>query len=345
MTNFASDNVTGVSPEIMDALIQANNDHAAMSYGADRWTDCLKDKVSEIFETDVTVFPVISGTAANVLPIASLTPGFGTIYCHKEAHINVDECGASEFYTGGAKLIPLSGDHGKFSDRALEDAIFGRGVPRHTQPSLVSLTQTTEAGTLYQPDEIAAITDIARKNDLKVHMDGARFANAVVGTGCSPADLTWRSGVDVLSFGATKNGAMGAELVVFFGNAKIKELENRRVRGGHFISKMRFLSAQLTAYLDNDLWRNNARQANDMAQRMAKLLSNHSAIEFIHPVEANILFLTMPKAMVTSLKNAGFEFYEMVPGEERSVVRLVMSFNSSQSDVDRFALVANEYRA
>ncbi|WP_421780312.1 threonine aldolase family protein [Kiloniella litopenaei] len=345
MTNFASDNVTGVSPEIMDALVQANNDHAAMSYGADRWTDSLSGKVSEIFETDVTVFPVISGTAANVLPIASLTPGFGTIYCHKEAHINVDECGASEFYTGGAKLISLSGDHGKFSDRALEDAIFGRGVPRHTQPSLVSLTQTTEAGTLYQPDEIAAITDVARKNGLKVHMDGARFANAVVGTGCSPADLTWRSGVDVLSFGATKNGAMGAELVVFFGDAKVKELENRRVRGGHFISKMRFLSAQLAAYLDNDLWRNNARQANDMAQRMAKLLSNHSAIEFIHPVEANILFLTMPKAMVTSLKNAGFEFYEMVPGEERSVVRLVMSFNSSQSDVDRFAVVANEYEA
>jgi len=345
MTNFASDNVTGVSPEIMDALVRANNDHAAMSYGADRWTDSLSGKVSEIFETDVTVFPVISGTAANVLPIASLTPGFGTIYCHKEAHINVDECGASEFYTGGAKLVPLAGDHGKFSDTILKGAIFGRGVPRHTQPALVSLTQTTEAGTLYRPDEIAAITDVARKNDLKVHMDGARFANAVVRTGCSPADLTWRSGVDVLSFGATKNGAMGAELVVFFGDAKVKELENRRVRGGHFISKMRFLSAQLAAYLDNDLWCKNARQANDMAQRMAKLLSDHSAIEFVHPVEANILFLTMPKAMVISLKNAGFEFYEMVPGEERSLVRLVMSFNSSPSDVDRFALIAKEYRA
>ncbi|KLN62079.1 threonine aldolase [Kiloniella spongiae] len=345
MTNFASDNVTGVSPEIMDALVSANNDHATMSYGADRWTDSLSSKVAEIFETDVTVFPVISGTAANVLPISSLTPAYGSIYCHKEAHINVDECGASEFYTGGAKLVPLAGDHGKFSVTALENAIFGRGVPRHAQPALVSLTQTTEAGTLYQPEEIAAITEVARKNDLKVHMDGARFANAVVGTGCSAADLTWRSGVDVLSFGATKNGAMGAELVVFFGTPNVKELENRRVRGGHFISKMRFLSAQLAAYLDNDLWRRNAQQANDMAQRMTNFLSNIPKIEFIHPVEANILFMTMPKGMVVALKEAGFEFYEMLPGEERSLVRLVMSFNSKQSDVDRFAEIAKQYRA
>ena len=342
MTNFASDNVTGVSPEIMDAMVKANDDHAAMSYGADKWTDSLSAKVGEIFETDVTVFPVVSGTAANVLPISYLTPPYGTVYCHKEAHINTDECGASEFYSGGAKLVPLPGDHGKFTGASLKDAIFGRGVPRHTQPSLVSLTQTTEAGTLYRPDEITAITEIARENDLKVHMDGARFANAVVGTNCSPADLTWRSGVDVLSFGATKNGAMGAELVVFFGKPNVKELENRRVRGGHFISKMRFLSAQLTAYLDNNLWQRNAMQANDMAKRIAMGLSDITSIEFVHPVEANILFLTMPRAMVSVLKEAGFEFYEMIPGEKRSLVRLVMSFNSSQSDVDRFVEIARE---
>ena len=340
MTNFASDNVTGVSPEIMDAMIKANDDHAAMSYGADKWTDGLSAKVAEIFETDVTVFPVISGTAANVLPISYLTPAYGTVYCHKEAHINTDECGASEFYSGGAKLIPLPGDHGKFTGLSLKDAIFGRGVPRHTQPSLVSLTQTTEAGTLYRPDEIMAIAEVAKENNLKVHMDGARFANAVVGTNCSPADLTWRSGVDVLSFGATKNGAMGAELVVFFGKPNVKELENRRVRGGHFISKMRFLSAQLTAYLDNNLWQRNAMQANDMAKRMAMGLSDIASIEFVHPVEANILFLTMPRAMVSVLKEAGFEFYEMLPGEKRSLVRLVMSFNSSQADVDRFVEIA-----
>ena len=243
MTNFASDNVTGVSPEIMEAIAQANNEHAASSYGADKWTEALREKASALFETNVTVFPVISGTAANVLPISFLTPPYGTVYCHEEAHINVDECCASEFYTGGAKLVPLAGKHGKYGAETLASTIFGKGVPRHAQPSLVSITQTTEAGTLYRPDEISAISEVARENGLNVHMDGARFSNAVAGLGVSPADITWKAGVDVLSFGATKNGAMGAELVIFFKEVDVKELEYRRVRGGHYLSKMRFVSS------------------------------------------------------------------------------------------------------
>ncbi|WP_419901780.1 threonine aldolase family protein [Kiloniella sp.] len=342
MTNFASDNVTGVAPEIMEAIIRANNDHAASSYGADKWTDSLSEKASVVFEKDVTVFPVISGTAANVLPISSLTPPYGSIYCHREAHINTDECNASEFYTGGAKLVSLPGEHGKYTADTLSAAIFGKGVPRHAQPSLVSITQTTEAGTLYRPAEISEITEIARKNGMKVHMDGARFANAVAGLGVSPAELTWKAGVDVLSFGATKNGAMGAELVVFFNGTDTKKLEHRRVRGGHFLSKMRFVSAQLAAYLDNELWLRNATQANAMATKIATCLEENPAVTFIHPVEANILFLKMPKALVGALKSAGFEFYEM-SNDDPTLVRLVLSFNSNEADVDKFAEIAKKY--
>ncbi|WP_020594372.1 threonine aldolase family protein [Kiloniella laminariae] len=339
MTNFASDNVTGISPAILEAISAANLDHAASSYGADKWTAGLSEQASEIFEKDVTVFPVISGTAANVLPISSLTPAYGAIYCHEYAHIHTDECGASEFYTGGAKLLSLSGKHAKFSAEKLSAAIFGKGVARHAQPALVSVTQTTEAGTLYQVDEVAAISAVARDNGMKVHMDGARFANAVAGLGCSPAEITWRAGVDVLSFGATKNGAMGAELVVFFNKTDSRELEHRRVRGGHYLSKMRFVSAQLSAYLTKDLWLENARRANAMAKRLASHLEEIPSVSFVHPVEANILFLSMPGKMVCHLKDAGFEFYEMSETDP-VLVRLVLSFNSSESDVDRFGEIA-----
>ncbi len=342
MTNFASDNVTGVAPEIMEAILRANNDHAVSSYGADKWTESLSEKASVLFEKEVTVFPVISGTAANVLPISSLTPSYGAIYCHEEAHINTDECNASEFYTGGAKLIPLPGRHGKYTAETLSSAIFGKGVPRHPQPSLVSITQTTEAGTLYRPEEISAITEVARSNGMKVHMDGARFANAVVGLGVSPADITWKAGIDVLSFGATKNGAMGAELVVFFNGADAKELEHRRVRGGHYLSKMRFVSAQLATYLDNDLWLKNATQANAMAMRIANCLKDVSSVSFVHPVEANILFLRMPADMVRDLKDAGFEFYEMSRNDP-TLVRFVLSFNSREIDVDNFTEIVEKY--
>ena len=215
--NFCSDNVTGVSPEIMAAIVAAN-DGAAMSYGNDEYTQNLQAKFSELFETPVTVFPVATGSAANALALSVIAPPYGAIYCHAESHINVDECGAPEFYTGGAKLVTLTGNHGKIDAENLAKILnrAGAGFVRHVQPAGVSITQATEAGTIYNADEISQIAEVTHAHNLQLHMDGARFANAVASLGCSPADITWRTGVDVLSFGATKNGAMAAEAVVFF---------------------------------------------------------------------------------------------------------------------------------
>jgi len=201
--NFCSDNVTGVSPEIIAAIVAANND-TAMPYGNDKYTESLQSKFSELFETSVTVFPVATGSAANALALSVMTPVYGSIYCHAESHINLDECGAPEFYTGGAKLVTLTGNHRKFDSNNLSKilATAGAGVVHHVQPAAVSITQATEAGTIYQPKEIAQISEVTRAHNLQLHIDGARFANAVASLGCSPADITWRVGVDALSFGA-----------------------------------------------------------------------------------------------------------------------------------------------
>src|SRR4028119_1897195 len=204
--NFASDNVTGVSPEIMAAL-NAANDGAATSYGQDEYTQRLETQFNELFETEVTIFPVATGSAANALALSVMTPPFGAIYCHAESHINLDECGAPEFFTGGAKLVTVTGNHAKIEAETLGKMLdrAGAGVVHHVQPAAVSITQATEAGTVYNPAEISHISQVVRAHNLHLHMDGARFANAVVSFGCSPADITWRAGVDILSFGATKN--------------------------------------------------------------------------------------------------------------------------------------------
>src|SRR5690348_4964185 len=270
--NFSSDNVTGVAPEIMAALAAANA-AAAAAYGADAATEGLARRFSEVFEREVAVFPVATGTAANALALATLTPPWGVVYGHRDAHFQVDECGAPEFYTGGAKLRMIEGDHGKITAGHLEAAIMGRGVVHHAQPATVSLTQSTEAGTVYQAGEIEAIAAVCRRHGLALHVDGSRFANAVAAVNRSPADLTWRAGVGALSFGATKNGAMAAEAVVFFDPKQAQEFAFRRKRGGHLFSKMRFLSAQLEAYLAGDLWLRNAGHANRMAARLAEGLA------------------------------------------------------------------------
>ncbi len=229
--NFASDNVTGASPEILAALAAANQG-AAMPYGADAITRRLEQRFADLFEHEVAVFPVATGTAANALALACLTPAFGAIYCHEEAHIATDECGAPEFFTGGAKLVTCPGEHGKLVPEALAPRIAGAGIVHNVQPAVVSITQETEAGTVYQPAEIAALSALARAHGLALHMDGARFANAVVSLGCAPADITWRAGVDALSFGATKNGALAAEAVVFFDPKRAASFGFRRKRGG-----------------------------------------------------------------------------------------------------------------
>jgi len=331
--NFCSDNVTGVAPEIMAALVAAN-DGAAMPYGNDEYTQRLDALFSELFETDVTVFPVATGSAANAIALSVLTPPFGAIYCYAESHINVDECGAPEFYTGGAKLVTLPGYQGKIRAADLAEVLkkAGAGVVHHVQPAAVSITQVTEAGTVYNIDEIHQIAEITHAHGLSLHMDGARFANAVVSLGCSPADITWRAGVDVLSFGATKNGAMAAEAVVFFNQAKAETFSYRRKRSGHLFSKMRFLSAQLEAYIKDNLWLRNATHANQMADHLAAGLSSLPGVKLCHRVEANEVFIQLPEALIEGLFAEGFNFYRW-EGEESTTVRLVTAFNTTEEDV------------
>ena len=341
--NFCSDNVTGIAPEILSALIAANSG-AAMPYGNDDLTQRLEMQLADLFETEVEIFPVATGSAANALALAVLSPNYGAIYCHLDAHINVDECGAPEFYSGGAKLVTLPGMDGKLSADGLDAALkqAGAGVVHHVQPAAVSITQATEAGTVYRLAEVQAIAQVTHAHGLLLHMDGARFANAIVTLDCSPADVTWRSGVDVLSFGATKNGALAAEAVIFFKQGFGQEFGYRRKRGGHLFSKMRFLSAQLEAYLKDDLWLKNATHANQMAQILAAGLSTLPGVKLCHPVEANELFVALPEPVITGLLAAGFQFYRW-DGAEGSMVRLVTAFNTVEADIRAFVTCAQRH--
>lgn len=333
--NFASDNHYGASGEILSALTAIGTAPDA-AYGDDAITARVRAKLCDIFERDVAVYPVINGTTANSLSLATLVPPHGAILCHAEAHIHVDECGAPEFFTHGAKLLPIEGRDGKLTPLGIADMLkrFPKGFVHHNQPMAVSLTQATELGTVYTPAEIAAIGDVARTNDMKVHMDGARFANALVGLGCTPAEMTWKSGVDVLSFGATKNGALAAEAVIFFDPADARDFEYRRKKSGHLLSKMRFVSAQLEAYLANDHWLANARRANGLAQRLAQGLAQAGGIEIAHPVSANAVFASMSAAKAKALRDAGAKFYDWgAPKDGRVLARLMLSFATPEDAV------------
>ena len=315
-----------------------------MPYGNDEWTQRLAAKLADLFETQVTVFPVATGSAANALILSVLSPPFGAIYCHIDSHINVDECGAPEFYTGGAKLVTLPGTNGKLDAEDLAAALERgwAGVVHHVQPAAVSLTQATEVGTVYQVEEVKAIAQVAHAHGLHLHVDGARFANAIASLGCSPADATWRAGVDVLSFGATKNGAMAAEAVIFFNPDLVKSFTYRRKRGGHLFSKMRFLSAQLEAYITNDLWLKNATHANRMAGKLAQHLATLPNITLRYPVEANELFLCFPEAVIQGLMAEGFQFYRW-EGERSNLVRLVTAFNTEEADITNLIEAVKRY--
>lgn len=332
--NFRSDNVAGVAPAILRAIADAN-EGTQPSYGADEITARLERRFAELFEREVAVFPVATGTAANSLALATVTPPWGIVYAHAEAHIEVDECGAPEFFTGGAKVATLPGPHGKITAEQMAALLpGGKGVVHHAQPAAVSLTQATEAGTVYTADETAAIAAVAHRHGLAVHVDGARFANALVHLGATPAELTWRAGVDVLSFGATKNGALAAEAVVFFDKGKAEEFAFRRKRAGHLFSKLRFLSAQLDAYLADDLWLANARHANAMARRLADGLGALPRARLRHPVQANELFVELPDAAIRALVEEGFGFYRWMDATSLCI-RLVTSFATHEADVDR----------
>jgi threonine aldolase len=336
---FASDNVAGACPEVLDAIIKANYGDST-PYGNDQISTELQDKFSEIFEKEVIVFPTASGTAANALALSTMTPSFGNIYCHKMSHINTDECGAPEFYTGGGKLVTLQGVKGKITAEELDEAITGKGIVHHTQPSSVSITQVCETGEVYQLDEIKKISDVAHNHDLNMHMDGARFANALVSLDVTPAEMTWKSGIDVLSFGATKNGCLAAEAIIFFKKDLVGNVAFLMKRAGHLLSKMRFVSAQLDAYITNDVWIKNARHANKMGKKLSDGLINHPDINLSFPTEANEVFATFPRNKIEHLNSEGYTINE--DEWDGKAVRLVAAWNTNDNDVDEFLNILNK---
>jgi threonine aldolase len=342
--DFRSDNVTGAAPEILEALTEAASGTVS-SYGEDPITARVEAKLKEIFECDLAAFPVATGTAANSLSLSLLSPAWGAVFCHEGAHIAVDECGAPEFYTGGAKLIDLPGADGKLTATQLSALIpGGLGVVHHAQPAAISLTQATEAGTSYRPAEVAAIAELAKRHGLGLHMDGARFANALAFLDATPAEMTWRAGVDILSFGATKNGALAAEAVVIFDRKLAEEFGFRRKRAGHLFSKMRFLSAQLDAYLTGDLWLKHARHANAMARRLAEGLASVPGVTLAHAVEANEVFADLPETAIRGLEADGFRFYRWL-GEDKTRLRLVTAFNTKPADIEAFIASTKRHAA
>jgi threonine aldolase len=341
--NFSSDHVAPACDAILSAVNQANQGFVT-SYGGDELSAKLQSLASDLFEKQVAIFPVSSGTAANALALSQIVPPFGAIYCFESAHIVTDEAGAPGFFSGGAQLIGFPAADGKIRPEQLTQAVAyaeDLGI-HHVKPGAVTLTQATEWGTVYGLEQIGAISDAARRHELPIHMDGARFANAVAHLRCTPAEATWKCGIDVLSLGATKNGALGADAIVFFDPARARDFERRRKRAGHLMSKLRFLSAQLVAYLKNDLWLENARHANAMALRMAHGLQRVPGATLLHPVEANELFVGLPEATVSNLEGQGFDFYRwpLRAAQSNVTIRLVTCFATSSTDVDEFIAAA-----
>jgi threonine aldolase len=347
--NFASDNTAGVAPEILKALVSYKDD-SALPYGNDELTRRVERRFCDIFERDVAVFMVPTGTAANALALAHVSPPWGAVFSHAEAHIMTDECGAPEFFGAGLKLVGLPGIGCKVGPNTLTDMLarYSGHAPHQVLPSALSLSQATEAGTIYRPNEIAALAEVAHERGLKVHMDGARLANALTRLNASPAEATWKAGVDVLSFGATKGGALAAEAVVFFDKDAAAQMGERRKRAGHLLSKHRFIAAQFEAFLKDDYWLRLARHANAMADRLAAGLTR-AARAPVWPVEANLVFVVLPQSVQARLKAAGAQFYvrssdslpESVTIEaDESLVRLVTSFATREAEVDKFVALA-----
>jgi threonine aldolase len=312
---FFSDNAAPVHPRVLDAILAANEQDAA--YDGDRWSKRLDARLGELFEREVRAFWVPTGTAANCLALTALCPPHGGVVCHRDAHIQNDEGGAPEFFTHGAKLMLADGEGAKLTPDGIAEVLDAIANDVHrVQPHALSITNATEYGRVYRPDEVAAIGRLAAARGLGFHMDGARFANAVVATGASPAELTWRAGVDALSFGFVKNGGMSAEALVFFRPELAAATAQRRKRGAMLLSKGRFLAAQILGHLDDDLWLDCARGAN----AGAALLAEAAAGRLVHPVEANEVFLRVTPDEAAALRAQGFDFYDWGPGEARLVV-------------------------
>ncbi len=348
--NFASDNASGASPKVLAALLAAN-EGSAMPYGADPWTARAEAALSAVFERDCAAFLVPTGTAANALAIAALCPPWGGVFCHHDAHVMDDECGAPEFFSGGAKLIGLPGVRGKISAATFGEALraYPPGLVKQVQPSVLTLTQATESGTLYGLEEIAELATLAHGAGVKVHMDGARFANALVALDVSPARMSWTAGVDVLSFGATKNGTLCCEAVVFFDRASAADFAYRRKRGGHTLSKGRLLGAQMIAYLEDGHWLDLARHSNAMAMRLAAGLAATPGVRVPLGCEANEVFVIVTRAMDAALRAAGARYYDWgargldeVDGlaADEIQLRLVTAFTTTEDEVDQFIAIA-----
>lgn len=335
--NFRSDNETPVAPEIWAALEQANQG-TAYAYAEDKWSGRLDERFSELFETETTVLPLTTGTAANAIALASVTPPWGIVFCHRAAHISSDESGAPEFFGNGLRLGQVDGDDGKLAPDDLARAIArseGHGIHSYL-PAALSLTQSTESGTVYPLEELDALYRVAAGKGLATHMDGARFANALVSLGCSPADASWRRGVQMLSFGASKNGCMAAEALLLFGHAdRYAVAERQRKRSGHLLSKMRYVSAQLLAYVEDGLWLRLAAHANRQAAAFAEAVEAHGEARLEFPVQANEVFVRWTAADLAALQDRGIDFHYW-PGQD-NLARFV--FGHSTTDGETRALI------
>jgi threonine aldolase len=331
--NFSSDNETPVAPAMMEAIIEANHG-TATAYAEDEWSGKLDQSFSDLFRTDAIVLPVATGTVANAIALATVTPPWGSVYCHESAHIQNDESGAPEFFGNGLRLVPVVGEEGKLNPETFAasiNATEGHGVHSYL-PSALSLTQSTESGTVYSADEIRALCDMAHDLNMKTHMDGARFANAVAGLGCHPAEITCKAGIDMLSFGASKNGCMAAEALVIFNQPQWRDTAERlRKRSGHLLSKMRYISAQLLAYLENDRWLQMATHANAQAAKFAEAVNAHPMAGLEYPVQANEVFLNWTTEGFTHLESQDILFQPW-PGRN-DLARFVFGHSTTDKEV------------
>jgi threonine aldolase len=326
---FASDNTAPICPEARAALQEANTDYAA-AYGEDCWTARVCDRIREIFETDCDVYFVFTGTAANALALAQVCQSFRSIICHENAHIQTDECGAPEFFTGGSKLLLVGGGNGKIDIDQTKALLMRQNQLHSHKPGVISVAQATEFGTVYTRDEIAAVAGLARSYQLFVHMDGARFANAVASLNCSPKTITWEVGVDVLCFGGTKNGTAAGELVIFFNKEVSREFDYRVKQAGQLGSKMRFLAASWMGLLMGDVWLRNARHANHAALQLAQNLQRKANVEVVFPVGANAVFARMDDQLARGLQVRGWRFYKFI---EPNVYRLMCSWSTTGEEI------------
>jgi threonine aldolase len=335
MIDYRSDNTGRAAPEILEAIVRANTG-TALGYGADEWTARLQERFGELFETTVRVFPVATGTAANALSLAAASPSWGLVYCSEAAHINTSEANAAGFFGGGLKLVPVAGPHGRLDPDAFARTLTAvqPGQLHRGQPAAVNITQASDLGTVYALAEVRAIAETAKSRGLKIHMDGARFANALARLGCSPAEMSWRSGVDILSFGATKNGGALCDAIVVFNPELADALAVQLRRAGQVWSKMRFASAQLMAYIENGLWLRLAAASNVAAGRIAAGVAGLPGLRLVAPVEVNEIFLELPAAAMDALERDGFQFYR----RSVTLARFVCRFDTSEAEAD--ALVA-----